>query len=190
MYISRISKSGTIVWQKNLHYFLKETDTAVDSLYIKTFYPHNIWQLKTLKDNNLAIIGSTVIEGFMLKITPEGEPIWYRKYYPLQLPPLAISEYSYNGIVGIVETSDNGFLFNGWSHYQGYTVPIWGRKSAFIYKADEYGCIVEGCYKQDKWYKDSVQMVEDSLQVIQDSIADAKNKSNRGNSILVYPNSR
>jgi hypothetical protein len=187
LYIARIGKSGTMIWQKSLRYFLKDIDTAINSFY-SDFYPYDIWQLKMLKDGNLGIVGSTVGHGFVLKINGFGNPIWYRKYYPLQLPPMTRREYSENGIVGMIETSDGGFLLNGWSWYKGFNLPPWDRHSGFIYKTDKYGCITEGCYKQDKWYKDRVQKMEDSLQVIRDSIADALNKSNKGLTLLVYPN--
>lgn len=179
-YLSKISKTGSILWEKDLRYFLKKTDTAIYQLYPDR-YPYNIWQVKTLNDGNIAIIGNIVGEGFMLKITEEGEPIWYRKYYPSQLPPLSSSNYSDNGIVGIIETSDNGFLLTGYNQVGGGMSAPWGLQTSYLYKTDKYGCITEGCHKQDKWYTDSVQIVEDS-------IANAQNKSNKGNTLLVYPN--
>ena len=187
MYISRINQFGRTLWEKNLHDFLKVIDTPVNSFY-SNFYPYHIWDSKILKDGALGIVGNTVGHGFFLKIKDDGIPIWYRKYYPLQLPKMSITEYSENSIVDMVETSDGGFLLNGWSHYKGQTVPSWGRKSTFIYKTDSYGCISRNCYTTDKWYIDSVKKVEDSLQTIRDSIADAHNRSNKGNVAILFPN--
>ncbi len=193
LHISKISQNGHVIWEKNLHHFLTRNDNSLDWFYPNKFYPYNLWQMRKLKNGNIALIGNTYTQGFMLMLNKNGNPLWYRSYYPPSQLPILVNKNSDNGIKGMIETMDGGFLLTGYSWYGGYNVPTWGRQSAFVYKTDQYGCLTPGCHKKDQWYIDSFDIkLPDLVDInpnVYDSVKnDTTNSKQIHTSLLVFPN--
>ncbi len=153
IWFAKIDLEGNKIWEKNIKEYLTE------------WHPRNyseIYQMISLSDDNIAI--ST--RGLIIKITQDADVIWIRDAKPPLFQPPNVSEFSFVGLYGIVETSDGGFLCTGEAQLlPGDAFPEF-EQTGFVIKVDEHGCLDEGC-----------QLV-DVEEVVEEE----------NNTLLIYPN--
>jgi hypothetical protein len=163
LFLSKIGESGKTQWIKKYKTHINIPDFSIND-YRELIFHYSPKMIKT-KDNHLVAIG---YYGALVKFTLDGEMVWYRSY--IRFDDTLNYRDSDTFVKTFKETQDEGFILGG--QYQARFRPIY--QNAFAIKLDKYGCQFPDCHKKDKWYMDSV--------------ANAINKSNKGGSVLLYPN--
>ena len=137
--IEKRRPNGTREWTKHLGWFMDyQTDNNI--YYLRQF--------QALPDGNYLVSGYSNKRGILLKITPNGDPIWYR---PIDDPFSADNAgvFTEVQINSVTPTSDGGFICAGEYHSDaGGLFPNFVQ-SAFAMKLDEYGCLEPGCQVAD-----------------------------------------
>ena len=107
-------------------------------------YPYTISQMINSIDGNIIIVGFTGLEGFILKVTQNGEGIWFR----LITPPQSEGNDAggeYTRVYGVTPTSDGGYIMAGEYFSSPGNIYPEGIQTAIAVKVDEYGCLEAGC---------------------------------------------
>lgn len=128
IYIVKMDNDGNIIWDKKF-----------DRSNIVYNYMSRI---NCLDDGSIIACGSKPIEpprtsSWAMKVSSEGDSIWYRHYDNLY------GYQSFNYLYDIIPTSDNGFLASG------YVIPMQpdtGTQDAWVIKLDSMGCDTPGCF--------------------------------------------
>jgi len=107
-------------------------------------YPYTISQMIHTSDGNIIIVGDAVIPGFVLKITQQGQPLWYRFISPPQAEGNNAGA-EWTKIKGITPTSDGGYIMAGEYFSSPGNIFPEGIQTAFAAKVDEFGCLEPGC---------------------------------------------
>ncbi|MCK9401352.1 MAG: T9SS type A sorting domain-containing protein [Bacteroidales bacterium] len=124
--IVKLDNEGDILWNK------KYGESSISN-YLST--------IRSLDDGSVICTGSVRSEipwnsGWILKLSSEGDSLWYRQYYLLS------GESTYNRLRDIISTSDSGYLACG---YISPISPDTGIQSAWVIKLDSIGCDSAGC---------------------------------------------
>ena len=138
--IIKIDNSGTILWNKK---------------YGKSEYFKKLFNIRTNIDGSLIATGVTNLSkesshkdiGWILKITADGDSLWYREY------AICDGEYSNNRLNDVIETPDNGYLACGMVYP---SLPDTGSDDGWVLKVDSLGCEAAGeCWvgKDEIWVK-------------------------------------
>ena len=117
-------------------------DQELDTIWCKVYGNHGpdcrVNSLKLLDDGNLIACGMDRSDfsmyGYVLKIDPDGNTIWYRKYTQ--------TEGNWCFFYDVIQTSDGGYFLTGSLSPDsdlGLNQDIWGLK------LDDMGCLVPGC---------------------------------------------
>ncbi|MGB1040967.1 MAG: T9SS type A sorting domain-containing protein, partial [Flavobacteriales bacterium] len=165
VWLSKIGESGSILWTKN-SFPIYQQNKSLKKTEIKT--PFFVKQMRKTNDNHIAIGGISNYYCNLAKYSMDGELVWYRDKINFQ-DTLEFRDAN-TQLKTFSQTKDQGFIFGG--VYELEISPF--TRHAYIMKLDQYGCVEPGCHLQDQWYLDSV--------------ANTRNKSNKGSSILLYPN--
>jgi len=103
---------------------------------------HNyLLNIITLRDGSIVATGSIATEspdfsGWILKVTGQGDSLWYREYTKLN------GSESSNDLRSIIQSSDNGLLVCG----NVFPMPPdTGIQDAWVIKLDSMGCDTPGC---------------------------------------------
>ena len=118
-------------------------------------YTYYITQLLETNDGNILISGyktALVDQGFLVKVTQEGELLWYRFISPPQAEGNDAA-FESTKILGITPTSDGGYIMAG--EYISTAGNIFPEdiQTAIAVKVDEFGCLEPGCQLADAIYK-------------------------------------
>jgi hypothetical protein len=109
-----------------------------------TSKPHNfLLSIRVLNDNCIVAVG-TVRKydpepnrvGWILKISPDGDSLWYREYKYLS------GQDSYNYLYDLIEISESGLLACG---YIEPLEPDTGSTDTWVIRLDSIGCDSTGC---------------------------------------------
>jgi Secretion system C-terminal sorting domain len=117
-------------------------DNDLDTLWCKTYNDPGpdcfVNSIKLLPDGNFIACGvdrsNFTMYGYILKIDPDGNTIWYRKYTQ--------TEDNWCFFYDVIQTSDGGYFLTGSLSPDsdlGLNQDIWGLK------LDDMGCLVPGC---------------------------------------------
>ena len=110
-------------------------------------FKYFIKQMLITSDGNILIVGyKTTAEdfGFMLKITQQGVPLWFRFISPPQAEGNDAGA-EWTKILGITPTADGGYIMAGeYFSSPGNLFPD-GIQTAIAVKVDEFGCLDPGC---------------------------------------------
>jgi Secretion system C-terminal sorting domain len=115
-------------------------DQELDTIWCKVYGNHGpdcrVNSIKLLPDGNLIVCGvdrsNFTMYGYILKIDPNGNQIWYRKYTQ--------TEGNWCFFYDVIQTSDGGYFLTGSLFPEiDITQDIWGLK------LDDMGCLVPGC---------------------------------------------
>jgi hypothetical protein len=141
IWINKFDIEGNEIFNISLLDYLPKTEITQNGLkyYIK--------QMLLTNDNNILIVGyKTTNEdwGFILKITQQGEPLWYRFISPPQTEGNDAA-FESTKILGITPTSDGGYIMAG--EYISTAGNIFPNdiQTAIAVKVDSLGCLVAGC---------------------------------------------
>jgi hypothetical protein len=126
--IIKIDNSGTILWNKK---------------YGKSEYSKNLGNIRMNIDGSLIATGKTHNSkeysskdlGWILKITGNGDSLWYREY------AICHGENSNNRLYDVIETPDNGYLACGMVYPYP---PDTGSVDGWVIKVDSLGCEAPG----------------------------------------------
>ena len=99
--------------------------------YFESFYPDSVY----LEDYDLYDYWN--VNGWILKISAEGDSIWSRQYH------YVVSPSDLHHIYDIETTNDGGFIMCGQAGDMFHNPPP--GQQGWLIKTDEYGCIVPGC---------------------------------------------
>lgn len=151
--IEKIASNGTTEWIKDLGWFMDyQTDNSI-------YYPK---QFQALSDGNYLVSGYANKRGILLKVTSNGDPIWYR---PISDPFAADNAgiFTEVQINSATPTSDGGFICAGEYRSDGGGLFPNFVQSAFAMKLDEYGCLEPGCQVVDAVEEVEAAQVPDFL---------------------------
>ena len=127
--ILKINPQGEILWDSNY------CDPAFDRLLLNT----------TIIDNDQIITNGvmTIFENYnvynkswVLCVDSFGKQLWYREYV------LLTNKNSFNDLLDVKQTSDNGFIGCG---VVRPVVPDTGTVDIWLMKMDSLGCVEQGC---------------------------------------------
>ena len=124
--IVKLDNEGTILWDKK---------------YGSSIHYNDLMNIRTTEDGNYIANGFLVSDfphrsGWLLKLSQDGDSIWYRQYDNL------LGADSRNYLYDVIPTSDNGFAACG------YVIPYPpdpGSQDAWVLKVDSMGCDTPGC---------------------------------------------
>jgi len=124
--IVNIDNQGNVLWNKK---------------YGASRHHNYLLNIITLHDGSIVATGSIATEspdfsGWILKVTGEGDSLWYREYIYLS------GSGSSNYLSDVIETSDNGFLVCGKVFPMR---PDTGIQDAWVIKLDSMGYDTPGC---------------------------------------------
>ena len=141
IWINKFDIYGNTIFDISLINYLPLTDFG-------NRYPYTIKQMINTTDGNVIIVGHTNVLGFVLKITQQGEPLWYRFISPPQAEGNDAA-FESTKILGITPTSDGGYIMAG--EYISTAGNIFPEdiQTAIAVKVDEFGCLVPGCQLAD-----------------------------------------
>jgi len=81
------------------------------------------------------------VRGWLAKVSPEGTPLWTRRYVGIG------GNYPTHTVYALKECPDGGFILVGES--QDGTGDTYPSQQAWLLKLDEHGCLVPGCHLTD-----------------------------------------
>ncbi len=133
--VFKLGLGGQIVWEQVLD---------------KQFYSVNpiLTNIEALSDNSgyvvagtsgadLPGLGSYSVQGWICKLSPEGDSIWARTYLGVE------SNNPRHAINDLRETPDGGFIICGESRDDDADSI---RQQAWLLKLDQHGCLIPGCH--------------------------------------------
>jgi hypothetical protein len=141
VWFAEIDSEGKVLWRKNIKPFLTKKIGRDSS--------HNLFHKKvaTLKDGVLwtGNYSWKYNHSYLLKTDFNGNPIWYREYelYPSNSARQEFTPYD------VTATSDGGYVLTGEYVSQAGNIFKDGCQLATIIKVDSFGCLEEGCQKDD-----------------------------------------
>ena len=126
IHIVKIDNLGNIVWDKK---------------YGKSTIYNYLNNIRSISNGDLIITGSVITDfphnsGWIMKVTNNGDSLWYRLYDNLY------GDKSENNLYDVIPTIDNGFLSCG---YVFPMQPDTGTQDAWVIKLDSIGCDTPGC---------------------------------------------
>jgi hypothetical protein len=123
--------------------FLPTTESSVIQGY---FY--DMRDIIKLEDGNILISGDNFREGFLMKVTQDGEYIWHRTFSLVDDLPNDPG-FAQTTLNTTVPLEDGGFLCPG--EFFSFNSPDFpnGKAAALLLKLDEYGCLEPGCHLVD-----------------------------------------
>ena len=134
--------SGALILKDSLYY-----DIPLNYEVPNRLYKYELTQMLRTQDGNALIIGTTKMAAVLIKVTQDGEFLWFREHSPYGDENTA-SEYVWP--FGASPTSDGGFIVGGeYISFSGGNIYPQGYQSAFVLKVDEYGCLEPGCQLTD-----------------------------------------
>ncbi len=107
-------------------------------------YNYTIIQMLDISDEEIIITGFTGLFGFLLKVTENGDGVWFRLFNPPQAEGNNAGSES-TKILGITPTSDGGYIMAGEYYSSPGNIYPEGIQTAIAVKVDEYGCLEPGC---------------------------------------------
>jgi hypothetical protein len=124
--IIKLDNEGNVLWDKK---------------YGHVEYGNYLSNIHCMEDGSIICTGSiwtpqTWDVGWILKLNPNGDSLWYRKYYNIS------GQYSSNYLKDIILASDSGFVACG---YVFPVEPDTGIERAWVLKVDSIGCDTAGC---------------------------------------------
>jgi hypothetical protein len=145
IWIQKLSIIGETLFSISMADFLPRSDASGRG------FKYYITEIIRTEDNCILITGyKNVLDnsGFLLKITQEGDPLWYRFISPPQAEGND-ADYEYTRILGITPTNDGGYIMAGeYGSTPGNIFPE-GIQTAIAVKVDEFGCLEPGCQLAD-----------------------------------------
>lgn len=133
-YIFKLDENQNVVWE--VDYSPLDTGLSDRSVFNKIF---DVGDGYVAAGNNWDAEAPSGEDGYLVKISYEGERLWERKFYfiePVDLPVL----HEFNDMR---PTADGGFIMCGqvfdYSQSTNY-------QQGWLVKVDEYGCLVPGCH--------------------------------------------
>jgi hypothetical protein len=93
-------------------------------------------------------IDGVIDSGFLIKVSQDGELLWYRFYSPPQAEGNDAGG-EYVQVYGVTQTSDNGYIMAGEYFSSPGNIFPEGIQTAIAVKVDEYGCLEPGCQIAD-----------------------------------------
>ncbi len=137
IWFAKIDLEGNKIWEKNITEELEAWNPYE--------YFQELFQMIPLSNGNIAISTSRML----LKVTQDAELIWARDITPPLFNPPNAGEFSWITLLGLIETSDGGFLCTGEAQLlPGDAFPEF-EQTGFVIKVDEHGCLEEGCQLVD-----------------------------------------
>ncbi|MDZ7742520.1 MAG: T9SS type A sorting domain-containing protein [Bacteroidota bacterium] len=123
--LTKMNNQGNIIWSK---------------LYGASALFNYVFNIKELNDGSLIVVGRTTDafpanSGWLLKLSSEGDSIWYREYKNIYGSDVK------NRLYDVIETSDNGLAACGYV----YPVPDTYYDDTWIIKLDSNGCDTPDC---------------------------------------------
>lgn len=121
--------------KKKIQYYLPELPNHL--WYINDYY--------TDTDGNMYLVGEGtyyIERGFLLKMNPEGEVLWYRDY---ECFPDNDAASSYTKLYSMTPTPDGGFILGGEYYSSAGSMFPSAIQKALAVKVDNCGCLEEGC---------------------------------------------
>ena len=134
IWLAKMTNAGVI-------YDKKKVSVDIPEFGNKIYYANDYSQDE---DGYMYLMGevTTTNSGFLLKINPEGEALWYREY---ECFPENDADLTYTKLYGLTPTSDGGFVMGGeYFSNAGSLFPA-GTQQGLVIKVDSMGCLVEGC---------------------------------------------
>ncbi|MBP9192983.1 MAG: T9SS type A sorting domain-containing protein [Ignavibacteria bacterium] len=122
-------------------------DTLWTRRYGEPHFDTGLRIARELEDGSYIAAGQAYVDstntylGLIIHLSSEGDSLWYRTYINLS------SNYSYNILYDIQQTSDKGFIACGFVVPGG--VPDTGRQDTWILQVDSNGCEVANCLLSD-----------------------------------------
>ena len=145
IWIKKFDIVGNQIFKESLWDYLPRTELTDRGFH------YYIKQMLLTNDNNIIIVGNKKgikDMGFILKITQQGEPLWYRFISPPQAEGNDAA-FESTKILGITPTSDGGYIMAG--EYISTAGNIFPEdiQTAIAVKVDQYGCLEPGCQLAD-----------------------------------------
>ena len=140
IWINKFDINGNEIFNKTLYEYLPQTINSEGFWYIIT-------QIIFSSDDNIIITGykrSFPEQGFILKVTQEGDFLWIRFITPPQTQGNTAG-VEQTKIRGITPTSDGGYIMAGEYFSTPGNIYPEGIQTAIAVKVDSLGCLVAGC---------------------------------------------
>jgi len=135
IWLARMDDNGTISQKRRIHDY-------IDDLPNKKFLVNDYYQDTA---GNIYLVGEATYytqPGFILKINPQGEAVWYRDYVCF---PDNTTSGAYTKFYSITPTPDGGFIMGGEYYSPSCSMFPSGVQKGLVVKVDECGCLEEGC---------------------------------------------
>ena len=94
------------------------------------------------EEEQTASTGTTISQGWLVKVDEDGEVLWDRTYHYVDTPN---ERQTLNDLKA---TSDGGYIFCGESRDDSAEA-IEPTQQGWLVKLDQHGCLVEGCHLSD-----------------------------------------
>jgi len=176
------ASSHGMEWHTNYIYKLNPPNEVEWSVSFEQPYPtignlsnlHKI--IKATDDSGYVIAGHVTqldeeegpdIRGWLLKISPEGDSLWSRRFRYLDPNP----QTDFHEFYDLEATPDGGYLMAGQVKWEAGPPPI---QQGWLVKVDEWGCLVPGCHLPSSTNEPS-QTLQLSLQLYPNPATEAVN---------------
>ena len=136
IWLAKMTDNGVITNKKKVQFDIPDFGN-------KMYYTNDYYQDV---EGNMYLMGevTTTTSGFLLKISPTGEALWYREYECFS-ENNAEADYTYTKLYGLTATEDGGFIMGGEYYSSASTMFPSGVQKGLVIKVDSCGCLVEGC---------------------------------------------
>ena len=133
-------------------YYLKPNGEVIkDSLYYSGDTTYYLVDVMLCENGDALIVGNARTESiitddrgaiFLIRVNPQGETIWHKKYSPFLFSP---SSRNFVQVLHIKEDSDNGILISGHMSRVLDTLLDKRERMGFLLKLDQNGCYDTDC---------------------------------------------
>jgi len=134
IWLARMSDNGAISEKHKI-------SDDIDGIENKWYYVNDYYQDGL---GNIFLMG--IMEypnnGFLIKINPQGNAVWFREY---QCFPENDADMSQTKLYGLTATPDGGFIMGGEFLSSNSTMFPGGIQKGLAIKVDSCGCLEEGC---------------------------------------------